>query len=292
MLKAIKSGNGWVGIFIGFLIAGIFYFFSLSSKEPVYSKKSVNYISDFSSTLSDLSVFYKGQKVKNLTRTKLIFVNFGKSTIYQKDIAPKDRPRIVSDIPGINILSVKKIYEKRPVSSINLLRNPKNFNEYFIDFDFLDRDDGFIVQIIHNGISDEAIKVTGTIIGSEEIKNSSFSKRRISFFGDINDTIVQVLVIIYFSICLIAYYARRNSILKIIKKLSIGKENLSEEQKLRESKVFEEESKHELKSRSRDLKYSIFFMVFTFFLYFPFTKNLIVSVFSKLLPIGYELFFN
>jgi hypothetical protein len=286
MFNSLKSGNGWVGILAGALfslLTGlIVYFITLSNKEPIYSKNSINYISDFTSTIDDLNVFYKEKKVKNLTRTKLMFINFGKSTIYQKDIALKDKLRIIVISNKINILSVKKIYEKRSVSNIEISKNSKNSNEYFINFDFLDNNDGFIVQIIHDGISDDSIKVIGTIIGSNEIRNLSILKRKSKFFEDItlnetatNDSFLKFLTGFSSGFLAILGFVLGTYLVRInddkVEKLVNNRSNL----------------------RYLVILFFIFITLFTaIYIIFPEFNNLINSIFNKVSPPGYELFFK
>ena len=72
---------------IGLIPAYYFYRKSIRIKEPVYSIKSVNVISDYASKYENLTVSYKGEKVENFTVSKVLLCNRGAETIDRQDIA-------------------------------------------------------------------------------------------------------------------------------------------------------------------------------------------------------------
>ena len=63
---------------------------------------------------------------------------------------------------GYRILDAKIIYQKNIANSIKEHLNSEN-NEVIISFDYLDFEDGFVLQIFHTADSSDEISVNGTI---------------------------------------------------------------------------------------------------------------------------------
>ena len=93
------------GVALGLILAIIGIILQIRSirkKEPVYSIKSNNVISCYSSTYKNLTVSYKGEKVENFTVSKVLFFNRGAVTLNRDDIATLNQLRIIAH--GCNIL--------------------------------------------------------------------------------------------------------------------------------------------------------------------------------------------
>jgi hypothetical protein len=168
-LKGISSSpfltiGSFVLTIFAIVLALFFYIRSRRNKEPVYTKKGFNIVQDFSAKLSDLVITYKNQTVNNLTITKLAFWNDGHDTINKIDIAEGDPLRICA-IEDSKILSAEVIYSRNSANRF-CISNIEDDNLVRLSFDYLDKDEGGIIQIIHNGKSSEDIEVKGTIKGA------------------------------------------------------------------------------------------------------------------------------
>src|SRR5688500_11435933 len=102
--------NEWV-IAIVFFIVGLipaYYFYKrgIRIKEPVYSIKSVNLVSDNVVAYENLAVTYKGGKIANFTVSKVLFFNRGAETLYRDNIDTLKHLKIVSN-PASNILDAR-----------------------------------------------------------------------------------------------------------------------------------------------------------------------------------------
>ena len=76
---------GIIGLVLG-IIGIVLSVRSVKKKEPVYSIRSNNLISGSVSTLSNLLISYKNQKIENLTVSKILFYNRGSETLRRHDI--------------------------------------------------------------------------------------------------------------------------------------------------------------------------------------------------------------
>lgn len=149
---------------IGVILAIIFFIKSRRKKLPLYSKKSINIISDFISTLANLDIKYKEEPIQNLTLTKMVFWNGGNVTIENTDIASAD-PLTIQAKEGSKILRAD-IIQKSSDANLMKLSDIQNGNSLSLTFDFLDKGQGGIIEIVHTGKSSDDIDLKGTIKGS------------------------------------------------------------------------------------------------------------------------------
>jgi hypothetical protein len=108
-------------------------------------------------------MLYAGKPIENLTVTKVAFWNAGKETIHSNDIASAD-PLVVKIKNDHEMLNAKVTYSKNPANQFSI-SDIKNQKQFTLQFDYLDKDEGAIIQILHTGISGEDIDVTGTVKG-------------------------------------------------------------------------------------------------------------------------------
>jgi len=159
--------SAYIGYVLG--IIGLF----LTWKSYVYGKKKVklfsrtiNLIQGLSSAYSDLEVYYRGEKQNNISVTKFVFWNSGRQPIRKQDIADKEPLRIQA-FNNVKLLDVKLLHPKIENSNCLLLNKADNepLKTCEITFDFLDQNEGFVVQTIHTGNKPGDVILLGKIIG-------------------------------------------------------------------------------------------------------------------------------
>jgi len=159
---------GIVGVVLAIVsLIASFYFYkkSIRIKEPVYSIKSVNVISDYASTYNNLTVSYKNEKVENFTVSKVLFFNEGEVTIDREDIAPLNQLRIVAKTGSILDTTVLQV--NNPSSDFKVSLDRAN-GLVMIDFDYLNQHQGAVIEVIHTGLSSKDIDVVGDM---KEVKS-------------------------------------------------------------------------------------------------------------------------
>ena len=136
-------------------------FVSILSNELIKNKQS---------DLDGLSILYGGKTVENLTVTKLTFWNSSIPTINNSDLIP-NAPFTISLKNGI-ILDVSVL---KGDSSSNLIK-AIYLNEHTvkISFEYLDRKEGGIIQIIHTGTED-------SFDVSKQIKGGYIKKQKTNY---------------------------------------------------------------------------------------------------------------
>lgn len=137
------------------------------------------------STLSDsLDIFFQGKKVERFNKTRIYIWNSGNQTIYKKDIENIDPPKLcISD--KAEILQISIVNMTREVINANI---DCGKNDFFLVFDFLDTNDGLVLELLHTG-EEVDINFSGTIIGiNEKISLFKKSSKFKNFIKDLSST--------------------------------------------------------------------------------------------------------
>jgi hypothetical protein len=105
-----------------------------------------------------------GDPVTNIARTSAAIWNHQGDTIRGKDIVPDDRLRIQL-ASGDHALQARIVGCSRKQNKLRVDVDPVDDGVVYIDFDFLDADDGGIVELIHQGSTEP--QILGTIRGAD-----------------------------------------------------------------------------------------------------------------------------
>ena len=160
---------GILGIFIGAIVSYYFYKRGIRKKEPVYSIRSFNLISDYVSKYQYLSVKYKTNKVERLTVSKLVFFNRGDETISKQDIDTVNHLAVVGD-NGSVLLDAKVLQANNASNNFKLdvdsePHEKNSTGNYLLGFDYVDKNQGAVIEVIHTGLSSKDLVIKGDIIG-------------------------------------------------------------------------------------------------------------------------------
>lgn len=147
-----------------------------------------------------MKIFYNEKEIDSLSITKISFCNKGLETIQKNDTIESDKITVELVGKDIKILDSDLIYESRAVNKFSF-SIVKDENELNVSFDFLDKNDGAIIQILHTSTGE--IKVRGTIKGNKNTKiqknfDSSFEKHFIKIMNKItlNNNLLAAIEII------------------------------------------------------------------------------------------------
>ncbi len=134
-------------------------------KRPTYVVNGNNLLRDLSSSFSKLEVSYDGTKVQTVTVSTLTFWNAGSETMRREDIANKDKLRIILD-DDVDLLDARVVHQTTEANQFEIHRNEAEPNTVFITFDYLDRDEGGVIQLVHTGRYFGSPCVLGRIMGA------------------------------------------------------------------------------------------------------------------------------
>lgn len=197
ILIKLFIGNPWMAMFLfvvtllGIILTIVFGFKSLKRKLPVIEIRSSNLINNFTNKYNGLKISLNGIDCENLTVTKIIFWNNGRETIQRSNIPDLDKIKIIPR-EGVKIFSAEIIKVANKVNNF-YLKNINNLSEVEIDFDYIDKDEGVAIQILHSGNSKEEgdLVVKGSVMGFGKLKNKgvpiyfSWVRNFIVFIGDL-----------------------------------------------------------------------------------------------------------
>jgi len=150
------------------IVAFIFYRKSRRDKTPCYIVTRQSIIENSVPLLPGLSVHLNGVVQEVITVAKVAFWNHGNETIVRQDIAEAKPLAIIVD-EGVDVLNanVLKCTDKANQFQIGEPQKEDDGSTTVpISFDFLDRGDGALVQIVHNGEERTRIWVEGRIKGA------------------------------------------------------------------------------------------------------------------------------
>jgi len=166
----IGSGIGLIGI----LLAVFFYFKQRRVKEPLWSIRTVNLISDRVQKFPQLCITYGNSAVQNLSVSKVAVWNGGSDVIRREDCPSADQLRIEVDHEAqiLDVVLLEAIPESCRVSA----RLSDDRKSALLDFDYLDRQDGAVFQVIHTGKTSKDIAVNGKVLGAGSPKLRKYSR--------------------------------------------------------------------------------------------------------------------
>lgn len=192
--------NPWVGFIgtvlgiVGLALSIVFYLRSRRIQRPTYAKRSTRWFDGSDTPHSDLKMFFRDQQIQRFTITHLAFWNAGNQTIRRGDFATASplHLHIPSELTLLDIRLTARTTTENGVLLVPPAVLPCHpASDIQIDFDFLDADDGFVVQLVHDGESTKDITVLGKLPGVPSILKAgsgpnfrrSFSRAGSLFLG-------------------------------------------------------------------------------------------------------------
>ena len=155
---------GAVGV-TGIILACVFYFRGKKEKKPRARKKSFNLISQSVLLVNPekIKVTYADEPIGNLTVTNVAFWNAGREPIRSQDI-PSNAPLYIQATDGVRILEAYVVQRNNP--SNDLKCTLLDSNHLLLSFEYLDKDDGGVLQVFHTGMTSSDLQIKGKVIGA------------------------------------------------------------------------------------------------------------------------------
>lgn len=151
-----------------------FYYKSIIKKEPIYILRTFSLITNSFNKIPCISIKHDDKEIKDLSITRIAFWNNGKATIDINDIAKKNPLKFIID-KKYEILNAEILYCK---NSANDFKIGIDKNEINVSFEYIDHNEGIILQIYHTGRGNDDITIQGNIKSVKRIKR----KNNISFW--------------------------------------------------------------------------------------------------------------
>ncbi|AWL09499.1 hypothetical protein HME7025_01646 [Aquirufa nivalisilvae] len=145
----------------GILFSFYFYFKSKRSKIPTFAIRTINLIRDKIQKIDTVEILYSGEKVNNLSISKIAIWNDGKETINKTDVA-SNNPLKIKIKDNFKFLDAKVLYQKNDANDFIIqISTDRNFIN--IAFDYFDFEDGIVLELFHTGNTSEDLYIDGKI---------------------------------------------------------------------------------------------------------------------------------
>jgi hypothetical protein len=165
--QIVNAASGLLAI-AGIVLAYVFYRRSRKVKQPCWSRRNNSLIEGYANRLMGLEVLYNNQRVENLSVARFAFWNKGSETIHRSDIKTANPLRISPTDASVRILDVK-LLARNHESSQFVASLDADRNAAMLDFDYLDRNCGAVIQVIHTGTNASVVEVAGDIKGVKRL---------------------------------------------------------------------------------------------------------------------------
>jgi hypothetical protein len=118
--------------------------------------------------------------LENSTITKILFWNDGKETIRLDDIAQED-PLEINVAEDARILDIRAIQRKPPTNGFEVNLSDDQLSAT-LGFDYIDKDEGAVIQVIHTGRSGKEISLRGRVAGAGNPNYRGFTEATMPSF--------------------------------------------------------------------------------------------------------------
>ncbi len=159
-----------VALVIACVLAIVLYFKSKKDKKPCYSISSANLIEDLGSKVEGLQMGFSGEPIENLTVCRFAFWNEGRDTIHRDNIADGS-PIGVHAKNDLKILGEPKVICPKNLEGRYFINLASDFSHFDMDFEYMDQNEGFIIQFFHNGTTVNDVEVHGKVKGVKKFRN-------------------------------------------------------------------------------------------------------------------------
>jgi hypothetical protein len=175
---------------LGLIPAYYFYKKSVRIKEPVYSIRSSNIISQ---TFTDLVVSYRGKEIRKFTFSAILFFNRGAMAIDGNDVSSRNPLRIVPK--DCNILEATVFIYNNPSNGVTLNADEER-GGFRIDFEYLNQNDGVIFTVLHDGVSSENLYIVGDMREAVRLRRISPGWMRVAVPPNPVNIVVGVVMVL------------------------------------------------------------------------------------------------
>jgi hypothetical protein len=154
---------------LSFAFSIYIYLKAKSRKCPMYYISSFQLLDSEIKNIKNIEIKYLDRIINNLTASKFAFWNDGKKTILEDDI-PTSSPLKITSKDNIEIFNAEIKYVTNDSNNIVIKQSKK---EIIIKFEYLDKYQGAVINILHSGQSSDDLIINGDIKGVGKYKLST-----------------------------------------------------------------------------------------------------------------------
>lgn len=174
--KLMNNPIAWLILSIVTVLAFIYAIYTQITnkerKELTYAQKTDTLIYNQEKSFEKISVFYEDKPIENLYVSRIAIWNSGNRVLKESDFV-KDNLLEISLEDSCNILESNIIMNTEKTNAFKLSRT--NNRKIIVNFDYAEKNDGIVIQMIHTGEKND-INLSCKIIGGQPIKKYSKEK--------------------------------------------------------------------------------------------------------------------
>lgn len=194
--QLMENPYAWLVLSLISVFGILFSIFTwIANKE----KKKISYYIDSykivragKNVIPEFEILYSGQPICDLTVSRFAIWNSGNRVLNSSDIVDTKPISIMSDDSGPDILAASVIKCSEESDAFIVTKKSNHCAE--IKFDYVDKQDGVVIQILHTG-SVNNITVSGLIKGGKKLKNVEKHSPRIK-----NKKVLKILAAVMISV--------------------------------------------------------------------------------------------
>jgi hypothetical protein len=169
---------------LGIVLAIYFYVKGKKQRRARYSDNSRTLIeSKETPVLPGIQILFRDTPQDRITVTKVGIWNAGSEPLRPEDVATA-RPLSIEVAPDAEVLDTELVFSTDPANRFQISSSERNLqpdgkHSIFIpfSFEFLDPQQGAVVQIVHTGAWNHPFRVTGKIIGARPVEGMPSPQR-------------------------------------------------------------------------------------------------------------------
>lgn len=170
--QLMQNKYAWLILSICTILSCIYgIFISIKSRE----KKQISYlintykiINAGENVIPKIEILYDGKYIRDLTVSRLVIWNSGNKLLNGDDIVDTKPLSVVAESDKVDILDVSIVKYNEEANKFRVDMRDSHHAE--IKFDYVDKRDGIVIQILHTGSYDD-IFIRGKIKGGKKLRN-------------------------------------------------------------------------------------------------------------------------
>ncbi len=157
--------QGWIGTVIGFfgIVIGVILAYFFRPRARIAAQINTLQLLGRNSVLpTDIEFLFRGNNVPNVTMSRIAIWNKGNTTIRGDQIVGSD-PLCIITSDESTILDTIILTRTRQVNAFACIAQQQKRNQVECRFDYLEPDDGALIQLIHTG--NDKVEIKGSLRG-------------------------------------------------------------------------------------------------------------------------------
>jgi hypothetical protein len=155
----------WPLVTLGLTLFGLYHkFVTTRVRKPRFAFLNRNIVRNQVGQFPAIQMLHNGNAIPDLTASRFAFWNAGRETIRRADLVAGE-PLMIRLSANNSILECSIVQSPVHANNFAIAIAPDQ-RSVVVSFDYLDFNEGVVLQILHTGRTDEDIKLSGRVMGA------------------------------------------------------------------------------------------------------------------------------